>query len=515
MRRGGNIDAWVRKAAAALLLGAASAAAAATDQTITFSALSNRTYGGGNFTLSATASSGLPPAFSVSSGAAVVTGNTVTPTGSGSVTIVAAQAGNGSYNPAPDVSQTLTVYKALVGEATGGTITRDGDYLVHKFTGNGTFSVPGPVFVTAEILAVGGGGGGHEGGGGAGGFKLSAGNTLVSGNYTVTVGAGGGAGAGGTAAGSGANSSFSTLIAYGGGGGGGYVVNAAAGASGGGARLDRDGAGGAASYGDQGYAGGGSHGAPAFSAGGGGGAGGPGGEGTNLGGDFEGEFQYPDGPGGNGGAGRSSGITGSSVFYGGGGGGTNYSGGGATPTGGTGGGGAGSVGNATGTAGTNALGGGGGAHAAGGSGVVVVRYFSPLPDTTAPTAPSSLAAANSGSPPISVNLSWTGSTDEFGAVVYDIYRTKSGVTNLAFTTSSTSFNDAHVLPATAYSYTVKARDAAGNISSASNSASVTTSSVADTTPANGIPDGIETLFYSSGTPTLTTGDLGLNVHRPQ
>ncbi len=83
------------------------------DQTITFPALTNKTFGEAPFQLNATASSGLNVSY-VSSNAAVATiaGNTVTVLASGSTTITASQAGNVQYKAAQPVSQTLTVNKA-------------------------------------------------------------------------------------------------------------------------------------------------------------------------------------------------------------------------------------------------------------------------------------------------------------------------------------------------------------------------------------------------------------------
>ena len=64
--------------------------------------------------------------------------------------------------------------EALI-EATGGTITKDGDYKVHSFTADGTFtptSVPATEsYVEYLVIAGGGGGGGNSaatGGGGGG-----------------------------------------------------------------------------------------------------------------------------------------------------------------------------------------------------------------------------------------------------------------------------------------------------------------------------------------------------------
>ena len=67
------------------------------DQSITFGALSNKTFGDPDFTVSATASSGLTVSFAAS-GQCAISGNTVHITGAGSCTITASQAGDGNYN---------------------------------------------------------------------------------------------------------------------------------------------------------------------------------------------------------------------------------------------------------------------------------------------------------------------------------------------------------------------------------------------------------------------------------
>jgi endonuclease I len=79
-------------------------------QTITFGALTAKTYGDATFTLGATASSGLSVSYASSNTAvATVSGNTVTIVGAGTTTITASQAGNGTYCAATNVPQTLTV----------------------------------------------------------------------------------------------------------------------------------------------------------------------------------------------------------------------------------------------------------------------------------------------------------------------------------------------------------------------------------------------------------------------
>ena len=83
------------------------------NQTITFNSLPAKTYGDSPFALTATASSGLAVSYSSSNrSVATISGNTVTIVGAGTTTITASQAGNGTYNAAPNVDQTLTVNKA-------------------------------------------------------------------------------------------------------------------------------------------------------------------------------------------------------------------------------------------------------------------------------------------------------------------------------------------------------------------------------------------------------------------
>ncbi|MBL7870766.1 MAG: choice-of-anchor D domain-containing protein, partial [Cyclobacteriaceae bacterium] len=83
------------------------------NQTITFSPLPAKTYGDASFALSATATSGLAVSYlSDNLSVATISGNTVTIVGAGSAVITASQAGNGTYNAAASVLQTLVVNKA-------------------------------------------------------------------------------------------------------------------------------------------------------------------------------------------------------------------------------------------------------------------------------------------------------------------------------------------------------------------------------------------------------------------
>jgi hypothetical protein len=98
------------------------------DQTITFAAPPDRTFGDPPFTVSATASSGLAVAFSVgASDNCTIGGSTVTLTGAGSCTVTAAQAGDPNYKPAPSVARPFAIGKATPTVAvSGGPFTYDG-----------------------------------------------------------------------------------------------------------------------------------------------------------------------------------------------------------------------------------------------------------------------------------------------------------------------------------------------------------------------------------------------------
>ncbi len=103
-------------------------------------------------------------------------------------------------------------------------------------------------------------------------------------------------------------------------------------------------------------------------------------------------------------------------------------------------------------------------------------------DTTPPSNVSGLTSPSKTS--TSISLSWTAATDNVGVAGYNIYR--NGATSPTATTSGTgtTYTDSGLAASTAYTYTVKARDAAGNVSTAfSNQISVTTNaSGGDTSP---------------------------------
>ena len=262
---------------------------------------------------------------------------------------------------------TSTSFRELFNDGEGGVKTKGrdsrGDFILHTFTENGSFSLPLPGKV--EVLLVGGGGGGgggasgqdvnaRAGGGGGGGVIHKAELLLDAGTYPIVIGHGGAKNMGQTGEydtyRGGATTAFG-LTAYGGGYGAMSLnfTNGGDGASGGGNSRNfsaQSGLIGKAIYGEHENLG--HDGAAAVGVYGGGGGGG--GAGTAA-------------DGKQGGDGYSCSISGAVVYYGGGGGGdgvdSNGLGGGNT-----------------------SFGGGGLQKNAGGAGVVIVRYARLMDGTT-------------------------------------------------------------------------------------------------------------------------------------
>ena len=89
-------------------------------------------------------------------------------------------------------------------------------------------------------------------------------------------------------------------------------------------------------------------------------------------------------------------------------------------------------------------------------------------DTQKPSVPGNLSATPSVG---QVALNWIASTDNVGVTGYRIYR---GSAQIGTVGTSTSYTDTSVAANTGYSYTVRAEDAAGNLSDPSTAASATT-----------------------------------------
>lgn len=130
-------------------------------------------------------------------------------------------------------------------------------------------------------------------------------------------------------------------------------------------------------------------------------------------------------------------------------------------------------------------------------------------DTHAPSAPSGLDADNITE--TGFTLSWTVSTDNVGVTGYEVYRNG----NPDASTAGTSMIISGLTASTSYTMTVKARDAAGNVSASGTSLSVTT---VDTHPPT-LPAGLtaydleETEFSLRWTPSSdNVGVTGYEVY---
>jgi chitodextrinase len=109
------------------------------------------------------------------------------------------------------------------------------------------------------------------------------------------------------------------------------------------------------------------------------------------------------------------------------------------------------------------------------SNAVSVTTLAPVPDTTAPTAPTLSA---SGTTLTATVLSWSGATDNVAVTGYDVYQ--DGVFKTS--TTSTTLTVAGLSSSTTYAFYVQAKDAAGNVSLASNTVNVTTLTPDTTAP---------------------------------
>ncbi|WP_082420557.1 glycosyl hydrolase family 18 protein [Paenibacillus sp. A3] len=135
-------------------------------------------------------------------------------------------------------------------------------------------------------------------------------------------------------------------------------------------------------------------------------------------------------------------------------------------------------------------------NVSGASNAVTVTTDGAPTDTTPPTAPTSVSASNVTS--TSVTLTWTASTDNVGVTGYDVYQGSTLVGSVA----TTSYTVSGLTPSTSYTFTVKAKDAAGNVSAASNAVTVKTNGTSnDTTPPTA-PTGVSASNVTSSSVTL-------------
>ncbi|MEV4244866.1 carbohydrate-binding protein [Streptosporangium canum] len=123
-------------------------------------------------------------------------------------------------------------------------------------------------------------------------------------------------------------------------------------------------------------------------------------------------------------------------------------------------------------------------------------------DTTPPSVPGNLRVTGTSSS--TVSLAWDASTDNVGVTGYNVYRG----TTLVTTATGTSYTDSGLTPSTGYTYTVRARDAAGNLSGVSGS--VTGTTTGSGTPGQpgapsvtGTTDGSVSLSWGASSGTVT------------
>ncbi|MGZ4589809.1 MAG: metallophosphoesterase [Actinomycetes bacterium] len=140
----------------------------------------------------------------------------------------------------------------------------------------------------------------------------------------------------------------------------------------------------------------------------------------------------------------------------------------------------------------------------------VKRTLDPLPatyswtvDTAAPTTPGDVTATAES--PFQVGLSWAASTDNTGVTGYDLWRDGKLFESLG---AVTSYTDTAVLASSHHQYAVRARDVAGNVSSLTVNADVTT----PPPPAPVFADGFESGTLSLWKPTAGLAVQGATVH---
>ncbi|WP_281986108.1 reprolysin-like metallopeptidase [Aquimarina aggregata] len=110
-------------------------------------------------------------------------------------------------------------------------------------------------------------------------------------------------------------------------------------------------------------------------------------------------------------------------------------------------------------------------------------------DTEAPSTPAGLTASNTTQN--SIDLSWSASTDNVAVTGYDVYQGNTVVGTVA----TTSYQATGLAAGTSYSFRVKAKDAAGNESGFSTTATETT---LPGTPGGGCTGGISSFPYNEG-----------------
>jgi uncharacterized repeat protein (TIGR01451 family) len=91
-------------------------------QTITFGALTGKIFGDADFTVSATAGSGLPVAFTAAGNCLLVSADTIHLTGAGACTVTARQGGDDNYAPAVEAAQSFPIARAAATLSLGASV---------------------------------------------------------------------------------------------------------------------------------------------------------------------------------------------------------------------------------------------------------------------------------------------------------------------------------------------------------------------------------------------------------
>ena len=136
-------------------------------------------------------------------------------------------------------------------------------------------------------------------------------------------------------------------------------------------------------------------------------------------------------------------------------------------------------------------------------------------DTTAPSAPTGLTAnVVSGS---RIDLAWSAATDNIAVTGYRVFQNGALLVSLG---NVTTYQNTGLAPSTTYIYTVRALDAAGNVSGLSTAASATTpgvltDTIAPSIPTNLVPNAVSpsqiNLSWSASTDNV--GVAGYRVYR--
>jgi Raf kinase inhibitor-like YbhB/YbcL family protein len=130
-------------------------------------------------------------------------------------------------------------------------------------------------------------------------------------------------------------------------------------------------------------------------------------------------------------------------------------------------------------------------------------------DKTPPTPPTNFHQVGTATP-TSINVAWSAATDNVGVQLYELYNGGTKIKTVGGNQLSTTLDN--LIPNTLYDLVVNARDAAGNLSQASNAVEVTTPPSGEKNPPS-VPTGLHSTSADSGSVTLawtaSTDDTGV------